>query len=483
MGGTTVLVKHRLAAVLVLGLSIGAILPASATEGEYELVPVVTGLSQPVGVERVPGDARLYVVEKGGRIRVVEDGRVVGTFLDISGLVATNGERGLLGVAFHPDYPSDPRVYVDYTDTVGRTQVVEYRARSDRNSLDPASAKALLTISQPASNHNGGDLEFGPDGYLYIASGDGGGSTGHLNGQDTSTLLGGILRMDVDTGSAPASNPFVGRPGADLLWAYGLRNPWRFTIDATTGNVIIADVGQSRYEEVDLAHVSEAGVNFGWSRLEGTACYSPATNCSTPGARNPIEVYSHATGWSITGGIVYHGRELVGYDGHYFYADWGSGILKSFRIVDGKPSERTDWTSRVGATNRIVAFGTDADGELLLVSISGTIWRLSGPTSPVGRVERLEVSSGGVAVVGWTFDPSVPGMSIPVHVYVDGRFAGGGRADAVRADVNRVFGISGGHGFRVVVAASAGSEVCVFGINDGDASVGGHTRLGCETVG
>ena len=473
--------RVTLLAVLLFGLAQAE--PAAAAEDDFSLEPVVSGLSAPLAVVAEPGSERLFVVEKGGRIRIVNDGAITGTFLDIRGLVSSSGERGLLGLAFHPSYTSNRRLYVNYTNTSGDTRVVEYTARADRNGVVSGSAKVLVSIDQPASNHNGGHLEFGPDGYLYIASGDGGGVAGRANGQDTGTLLGGILRIDVETGGAPPDNPFVGAPGADALWVYGLRNPWRFTIDDATGDVVIGDVGQDRYEEIDLAHIDEGGVNFGWARTEGNACFSPPTGCSFSGIRRPIHVYSHSLGRSVTGGVVYRGSDLVGYEGHYFYGDFVSDWIRSFRISDGSPTAHTNWSARVGNVPGLASFGTDGDGELLVVSLNGTVYRLVGPDSPVGRFERLVVDGGVVTAVGWAFDPSMSSVSIPVHVYVDGRFGAGDKADRPRADVNRVFGITGSHGFRVGVDAGPGDRVCVYAINDGMPSAGGHTLLGCRTIG
>lgn len=260
-----------LAVAVVAGpalLGVAGVHPAWAVEEEFDLEEVVTGLNSPVAIEAEPGTSRLFVVERAGRIRIVVDGRVTATFLDIRSLVSTSGEQGLLGLAFHPAYESNGKLYVNYTNNSGDTRVVEYTANIDRSAAVSSSARTLVAIDQPATNHNAGDLVFGPDGYLYISTGDGGGVAGRSNGQDTGTLLGGLLRIDVSSGKAPPDNPFVGRPGADLLWAYGLRNPWRFTIDAPTGNVLIGEVGQNRYEEIDLTNIDEGGVNFGWARLE-----------------------------------------------------------------------------------------------------------------------------------------------------------------------------------------------------------------------
>jgi len=244
---------------------------------------VASGLDHPVHVTSPPGDPRLFVVEQPGRIRVIENGRLLDRpFLDLTDRVRTGYERGLLSVAFHPHYATNGRLLVNYTDLLhGDTRVEQYLVSSDRNRADPASARLILTVRQPYANHNGGLVLFGPDGMLYIGMGDGG-SAGdpHGNGQNLGTLLGKMLRIDVDRGSPyaiPPDNPFVGRPGMrGEIWAWGLRNPWRFCFDPPTRSLYIADVGQNRYEEVDVATTAGQrgrGDNFGWNIMEGTHCY------------------------------------------------------------------------------------------------------------------------------------------------------------------------------------------------------------------
>ena len=249
----------------------------------------VTGLSAPVDVANAgDGSGRLFVVEQGGKIRIVRDGALVERpFLDIGGRITSGGERGLLGLAFHPDYPTDPRFFVDYTDRDGNTVVSSFRvSATDPDVADPGSESILLHVDQPFANHNGGGLGFGPDGDLYIALGDGG-SEGDPqgNGQRLDTLLAKILRIDVDGGAAagapygiPADNPFVGTAGAKPeIWLYGLRNPWRFRFDRQTGDLWIGDVGQDAWEEIDVARAGVGGLDFGWNRTEGFHCYDPPT--------------------------------------------------------------------------------------------------------------------------------------------------------------------------------------------------------------
>ncbi|MEO8036020.1 MAG: PQQ-dependent sugar dehydrogenase, partial [Acidobacteriota bacterium] len=261
------------------------------------------------------GDSRLFITEQPGRILIYDGTALRPTpFLDIRSLVSCCGERGLLSVAFHPHYRDNGFFFVDYTDSNGDTIVTRYRVSSaDPDRADASSALRLLKIVQPFSNHNGGQLQFGPDGFLYLGMGDGGsGGDPQNNGQNLGSLLGKILRLDVDGGSpyaVPASNPFVSRAGArPEIWAYGLRNPWRFSFDRTSGDLWIADVGQDRWEEIDLQPApSIGGENYGWRTTEARHCFNPSANCSTNGITFPVAEYSHGEGCSITGGYRYRG--------------------------------------------------------------------------------------------------------------------------------------------------------------------------------
>jgi len=335
---------------------------------------VATGLSDPLFATALPGDPAIYVLEQAGVIQVVEDGQTR-VFLDIRDLVIRRGnEQGLLGLAFHPDYPDDPRVFVDYTGGGGRTVVASYRLAGDV--LDPASEVILLEVPQPASNHNGGMVAFGPDGYLYVAFGDGGASGDRYgNGQRTDTLLATLLRLDVsseDGYAIPPDNPFVDGGGAPEVWAYGLRNPWRFAFDG--GLVYIADVGQGNFEEVDVAPVGDGGLNFGWPVTEGLHCYSPAQGCDSTGLTPPVLEYDHSEGCSITGGYVYRGAAIPELAGHYFYSDFCSGWIRSFRYDDGVATDGQQWSDGIG---NVTSFGLDGDGELLVVTRDGTISRMA----------------------------------------------------------------------------------------------------------
>lgn len=339
---------------------------------------VASGLSAPVHLAAPPGDDRLFVVEQGGRIRIVDGGQLLATpFLDISDGVTSGGERGLLSVAFHPDYAVNGRFFVDYVDDTGATRVEEYAVTADPNVADPGSARTLLTVAQPYQNHNGGLIAFGPDGYLWIGMGDGGsGGDPDGNGQDPTTLLGAMLRIDVDGGSPygiPADNPFAdGQGGAPEVWAIGLRNPWRWAFDA--GSLYIADVGQSMWEEVDVAAADAAGLNYGWNIMEGSHCYR-SQSCDAAGLVLPVHEYSHDEGCSITGGHVYRGAALPELRGHYFYGDYCGGWVRSFRYDDGAATDHRSYD--LGSLGNILSFGKDAAGELYVLTGTGTVFRLA----------------------------------------------------------------------------------------------------------
>ncbi len=341
---------------------------------------VARGLNDPVFLTSPSGDPRLFVVEQAGRIRIIQNGQLLALpFLDITDSVLSGNERGLLSVAFHPQYASNGFFFVNYTRVGdGATMVKRYSVSGAANAADANSGKQILIVVQPASNHNGGLNAFGPDGMLYIGLGDGGGSgDGFQNGQDSTTLLGTLLRIDIDAGdpfAVPADNPFVGRGGADEVWAYGLRNPWRFAFDRQTGDLYIADVGQNQSEEVNVASGTAAGLNYGWNIMEGFNCFQ-ATNCDMSGLTPPVLEYSHAGGnCSVTGGYVYRGNDIPELVGHYFYADFCTGFLRSFRFTGTGIADEREWN--VGALNSVSSFGEDADGELYILSLNGDVNRL-----------------------------------------------------------------------------------------------------------
>ena len=393
------------AVVVLLGLALGVGLlggrMSAAPPGDplvISLQPIATGLANPVGVTHAgDGSARLFINLQEGKIVIYDGSQVLPTpFLDISSLVSCCVERGLLGVAFHPNYENNGFFYVNYTDTAGDTVVARYSVSADPNVADPGTASILLTQDQPFANHNGGQLAFGPDGYLYIGLGDGGsGGDPQNNGQGLQTLLGKILRIDVDGGppyAIPPDNPFVADPDAlDEIWAYGLRNPWRFSFDRLTGDLLIGDVGQNLWEEVDLQPASSAGgENYGWRRMEGNHCFNPSTNCNDGTLTLPIIEYGHSgtDNCSVTGGYGYRGAPSSPAYGSYFYGDYCSG-----RIWGATDNGDGTWTATelLDTPHLISTFGEDEAGEIYLAhhtSPDGVIYRLVLPP-PVGGITEL----------------------------------------------------------------------------------------------
>lgn len=346
---------------------------------------VASGLDGPVFLTSPAGDRRQFIVERAGRIRILQDGLVLALpFLDISARVSSAGEGGLLSLAFHPQYANNGQFFIYYT-AANQDIVVERRSVSPNPSLsDPTSALEIIRIAHPGfTNHYGGLLAFGPDGYLYLGTGDGGsGGDPPRNAQNLGVLLGKMLRLDVNAATAgagyaiPASNPFVGQAGRRAeIWAYGLRNPWRFAFDAS--QLYIADVGQDRREEVNINLVSQAGLNYGWNITEGSLCFNAAT-CNRAGLVAPAFEYDHGAGnlngCSITGGYVYRGVAIPELAGRYFYSDYCGGYLKSFVASGATVLELTDWG--IPKQSAIVSFGRDADGELYLIAGGGTIYKI-----------------------------------------------------------------------------------------------------------
>jgi glucose/arabinose dehydrogenase len=380
-------------------LMVGLTPPAVRAQTPLTTVRSATGLSRPVFVTHAPDDfERVFIVEQHtGRIKIMNlgSGSINPTpFLDVNGL-STGNEQGLLGLAFHPDYAGNGFFYVNFTAGDRTTHVRRYTVSANPDIADPSTATTVLTIFQPQSNHNGGWIGFGPDGYLYVATGDGGGGgdsgSGHTpgvgNGQDiTNNLLGKLLRLDVNSDDFPADpvrnyaippgNPFVGVEGDDEIWAFGLRNPWRNAFDRETGDLWIADVGQNAWEELDFQPAdSGGGENYGWRCREGAHDFNPTGDCSRIPFTEPIHEYSHGLGCSISGGYAYRGCAIPDLQGAYFFADFCSNSIWSLRYDGVSVSDFQNRTAElapdVGSITSISSFGEDAFGEIYICDMFG----------------------------------------------------------------------------------------------------------------
>lgn len=362
----------------------------SAPSNSIALEPVVSGLDSPVAITHAgDGSGWLYITLQKGKI-VIFDGKQLRPepFLDITSQVACCGERGLLSVAFHPDYARNGLFYINYTKLGGDTVIARYARDVDPSRADPNSGYVLLTQDQPFGNHNGGQLIFGPDRFLYIGMGDGGSGGDPMNlAQNKGELLGKILRIDVDNGfpyAIPTNNPFLHEPGVRReIWAYGLRNPWRFSFDRETGDLFIADVGQGDFEEINFQSFSSSGgENYGWNRMEGNSCFKSRSNCNDGTLTLPILEYDHSGGnCSITGGYRYRGLRFPTLSGLYFFADYCSG-----RIWSGTRGEAGKWAKRelLDSSFSISTFGEDEEGEIYLAhhdEEEGAVFHLV-PASP-----------------------------------------------------------------------------------------------------
>ncbi len=352
---------------------------------EIVLVETLSGLRNPVDFAHArDGSGRVYVVEQIGLVQEFTDGSQGDTpFMDIRDRVNCCGERGLLGIAFPTDFSSSRTLYVNYTTTDPgslHTRVSRFQLRPDLHQVDPDSEEIIMQFHQPWRNHNGGQIAFGPHGYLWIGTGDGGSAADPQdNGQKGQTLLGKLLRIDISAAasapySIPDDNPFVGNDAfLDEIWAYGLRNPWRFSFDRETGDLYIADVGQNAWEEVNFQPAdSRGGENYGWRIMEGLHCFNPSSGCSTAGLTMPVAEYDRVAGLSITGGYVYRGQDHPSLQGIYFFADYVTGNIWGLRRVNGL------WESELllDSSYSISSFGEDEAGNLYLVDYSGAIYQI-----------------------------------------------------------------------------------------------------------
>ncbi|MEE8523494.1 MAG: PQQ-dependent sugar dehydrogenase [Thermoanaerobaculia bacterium] len=391
--------------LLSAGISMLLATHAGADLADVDAVIMATGLSAPVAITHA-GDGRLFITLQAGQIVIFENGQVrPQPFLDIRNRVGSGGERGLLSTAFHPRYAQNGFFYVDYTNLAGTTVVARYRVSADPDMALTGSEAILLEIQQPFANHNGGQLQFGPDEFLYVGMGDGGsGNDPGCRAQDGSTLLGKMLRLDVDQNAGsppfhgiPAGNPFVGTGIEDEVWALGLRNPWRFSFDRQTGDLLIADVGQNRREEIDFQPASSSGGdNYGWKVMEGTLCLgstsgcaSPVPGCNAPQYTPPVLEYDHGGGrCAVVGGYVYRGDEILELAGHYVYGDLCAGTLWAATRGGGS------WSAQVlsPAVPGLVTFGEDAAGEIYLAAGS-VLYRLAGPAPAQAGILELTAAS------------------------------------------------------------------------------------------
>lgn len=384
--------RCRLGPLLIL-----TALTATAAPAAPAVERAIDGLSAPVRLTAPAGDDRLFVVEQSGRIRVFDqDGTTRGLFLDWTDQTNGGGERGLLGLAFAPDHATSGRFYINYTDNSGDTRVA--RLLTDPDDADralPGSVQQILRVDQPFSNHNAGQLAFGPDGMLYVALGDGGsGGDPQGHGQNGLTLLGSMLRLDVSGDgpgyAIPDDNPFVGDPTVlDEAWAIGLRNPWCYGFDRLTGDLYIADVGQQLYEEVNVQPASSTGgENYGWRIMEGTHCYDPPEGCDQAGLTLPVHDYDHfGNGFrcSISGGFVHRGGTVPDLAGRYLFADYCSNQIWSLDWTSqdglGTVIEHTDALTPAGGYGNIVSIGEDGHGDLYVVDSGGSVWRMVDDTA------------------------------------------------------------------------------------------------------
>ena len=343
---------------------------------------MATGLHQPTVVTSPAGDRRLFAVERVGVIRIIDPRRGLRDepFLDLQDRVGSNGiEQGLLGLDFHPDYAENGRLFVYFVTKEGNRRLSEFTVASSPQRANPDSERILFEFPQPPGStdirHYAGMVQFGPDGLLYVSLGDGADAANQ--GQNPDTPYGTVVRIDVDSGdpyAIPADNPFPDG-GAPEVWVYGLRNPWRFTIDPVDNLIYIADVGQGDWEEINVVPLDGGGTNFGWADSEGHTCYLKL-ECDLADYTMPVFEYDHEVGCSVSGGVVYRGQAIPELDGHFFYADWCGMWVHSFRYVDGELLDQTDWSADLPEAGQVNAFGTDADGEMYLTNFDGAVFKI-----------------------------------------------------------------------------------------------------------
>ena len=383
-----------------------------AEEKNLSSVLIADGYKKPVFITSYPNNAKLlYIVEQAGLIKLINDGKKLSRpFFDINKRVVNpnrpGDERGLLGFAFHPNHTNNGKFYINYMDNDGNTIISEFSTNSELRA-DHKSERIILKLKQPYGNHNGGDIQFGPDGYLYISIGDGGKAGDPLNaGQDLSSLFGKIIRIDIEQKpyGIPKSNPFFGQKDKrEEIWAWGLRNVWRFSFDKQTGDKYLADVGQNKWEEVNFEPASsKGGLNYGWRIMEANHCYDPKENCPTEGLIKPIIEYPNdanhpafafriieelsfsetdVEGCSVTGGYVYRGQKIKSMQGQYIFGDYCSGNIWTLKVVNGKAINFKNRTEEINIgggefTTYISSFGQDSDGEIYIIDYNGGIYKL-----------------------------------------------------------------------------------------------------------
>jgi hypothetical protein len=453
---------------LTLATLLTAGLVASAAAGQtIGLELLALGLSSPTHVTPAgDGSGRLFITERAGTIRIFDGAQLLATpFLDITTLVSCcTGEQGMFSTAFHPDYETNGFFYVSYTDNDGDTVIERYTVSGNPNVADPASGLLILAVDQPFPAHNNGQIAFGPDGYLYIGMGDGGGpGDPNNNGQSINTLLGKILRVDVDSGTPytiPLDNPYVGIPGEDEIWAIGLRNPWRFSFDRLTGDLFIGDVGELRFEEINFQPASSGGCeNYGWRLMEANVCFNPATNCS-PGVPTgcnptgaltlPILFYAHQSNPcdSVTGGFRYRGTEVPAIAGMYLYADYCRGQIFGAQPIQGSGEDveisgaawpDVEWTTTLllDAPFFLPSFGEDENGELYVLEASpgGKLYKI------VSTGPQLAVSGSCPGPVTVTLSNAPPNTEVAVvaAANTNGFTKGGALCNGTRFTIGEPF--------------------------------------------